>query len=94
MVVANFIFCDIFYPIIKSNPNQKNKKSDTRTPSQKKEEPVMREPVELLFSKLLEANINRFNLTFDQVRLPGLNGMEIVRVDLDQNNEAKVFPVS
>ncbi len=60
----------------------------------KKEDPVMRRAVELFFSKLLEANVTHFTPTFSQVRLLNLNGMEIVRVDLGENHEAKVSQLS
>jgi len=68
--------------------------SDTRTLGQKKEDPVMRKAVERFFSKLIEINVNYFPPTFDQIRLLNLDGMEIIRVDLDQNNKAKVRGIS
>jgi len=60
----------------------------------KKEDPVMRNAVERFFSKLIEENINQFTPTFDQIRLLDLEGMEIIRVDLDRNSMAKVCRVS
>ncbi len=58
----------------------------------KGEDPAMRSAVERFFLKIVEAKVSHFAPTFGQVRLLNLNGMEILRVDLDPDNRARVRP--
>ncbi len=56
----------------------------------KKQDPVMKREVEHFFSRLIEANATHNSPTFDQIRLLDLNGMEKVRVNLNQQGRADV----